>query len=116
LFADGFVIPPTRWLVSLVTPLTVAAWGIRKKSLIMSGAVLGKNSGGQNFFFSLKIILIPCQVRGKGGELFIKKKYTYLLEYHIPLLVFEYHAPPYKSCSPINVKFIDVFCLKAMLT
>jgi hypothetical protein len=47
---DGFVIPPTRWLASLVTPLAVAAWGIRKKSLVISGAVLGKNPNGQNFF------------------------------------------------------------------
>jgi hypothetical protein len=44
MLTDGFVIPPTRWLVSIVTPLTFAAWGIRKKSLVMSGAVLGEYS------------------------------------------------------------------------
>ncbi|XP_021925954.1 transmembrane protein 19 isoform X2 [Zootermopsis nevadensis] len=38
---DGFVIPPTRWFISLVTPLAIAAWGIRKNSLVVSGAVLG---------------------------------------------------------------------------
>lgn len=38
---DDFVIPPTRWLISILTPFAVAAWGIRKKSLVISGAVLG---------------------------------------------------------------------------
>ncbi|XP_069700668.1 transmembrane protein 19 isoform X2 [Periplaneta americana] len=38
---DGFVIPPTRWLVSVITPLVVAAWGLRKKNLVISGAILG---------------------------------------------------------------------------
>jgi hypothetical protein len=30
-------------------------------------------------FFSLKINVMPCQVRGKGGELFVKKWYNCLL-------------------------------------
>lgn len=47
---DGFVIPPTRWLVSIITPFAVAAWGIRKKSLVISGAVLGKYSILCHFF------------------------------------------------------------------
>jgi hypothetical protein len=31
-------------------------------------------------FFSLKINVMPCQVRGKGGELFVKKRYNCLLK------------------------------------
>ncbi|KAJ9593299.1 hypothetical protein L9F63_015174 [Diploptera punctata] len=38
---DGLVIPPTRWLAAIVTPLAFAAWGLHKKSLVVSGAVLG---------------------------------------------------------------------------
>lgn len=38
---DGFVIPPTRWLVSIITPLAFSVWGVRKKSLVLSGAILG---------------------------------------------------------------------------
>jgi hypothetical protein len=41
---DGFVIPPTRWLVSIIVPLAISAWGIRKKSLVLSGAILGEYS------------------------------------------------------------------------
>ncbi|XP_068082466.1 transmembrane protein 19 isoform X6 [Anabrus simplex] len=35
------VIPPTRWLTATITPLAIAAWGLRKKSVDKSGAVLG---------------------------------------------------------------------------
>lgn len=38
---DGPVIPPTRWFASVVIPLIVAAWGLRRKSLDRSGAILG---------------------------------------------------------------------------
>lgn len=38
---DGLVIPPTRWLAAIITPLAFAAWGLHKKSLVISGAILG---------------------------------------------------------------------------
>ncbi|PSN47157.1 Transmembrane protein 19 [Blattella germanica] len=38
---DGLVIAPTRWLAAIITPVAVAGWGLRKKSLVLSGAVLG---------------------------------------------------------------------------
>jgi len=38
---DGFVIPPTRWLFSIIIPLAFTLWGIRKKSLVLSGGILG---------------------------------------------------------------------------
>ncbi|XP_065339888.1 transmembrane protein 19 [Cloeon dipterum] len=37
----GSVIPPTRWLMSMVIPLAFVAWGLKKRSLNTSGAVLG---------------------------------------------------------------------------
>lgn len=57
---DGFVIPPTRWLVSIVTPFAVAAWGIRKKSLVISGAVLGKYSILRPFLWMFTTEISKC--------------------------------------------------------
>nr|CAD7589473.1 unnamed protein product [Timema genevievae] len=36
------VIPPTRWLFSVIFPLVMATFGLRRKSLDTSGALLGK--------------------------------------------------------------------------
>lgn len=38
---DEVVIPPTRWLASTIIPLAITMWGLRKKSLDKTGAVLG---------------------------------------------------------------------------
>ncbi|XP_075220170.1 transmembrane protein 19 isoform X1 [Lycorma delicatula] len=42
LWADQYdEVPPTRWFAATLIPLLVATWGLKKKSLCMSGAVLG---------------------------------------------------------------------------
>ncbi|XP_071446618.1 transmembrane protein 19 isoform X2 [Hetaerina americana] len=39
--SEDMVIPPTRWFTSIVTPLVVTLWGLKRKSLNRSGAALG---------------------------------------------------------------------------
>lgn len=38
---EDLVISPWRWLASVMIPLLFAFWGLRKKSLDLSGAILG---------------------------------------------------------------------------
>ena len=33
---------PMRWLVSVLTPLLIAHWGLKRKSIDWSGAISGK--------------------------------------------------------------------------
>ena len=39
--SDMAVIPPTRWLAAVLTPLLIIAHSLRKKSLDKSGGILG---------------------------------------------------------------------------
>ncbi|XP_046390966.1 transmembrane protein 19 isoform X2 [Ischnura elegans] len=38
---EDVVVPPTRWFASIVTPLVMIIWGLKRKSLSPSGAALG---------------------------------------------------------------------------
>lgn len=38
---DGTAISPTRWLFSILVPVLLAAYGLRRKSVNRSGAILG---------------------------------------------------------------------------
>jgi hypothetical protein len=39
--AGDNVIPPMRWFMSIMIPLAFVGWGLKKKSLDKSGAILG---------------------------------------------------------------------------
>lgn len=36
------VISPWRWLAAVLIPIVVALWGLKRKSIDLSGAILGK--------------------------------------------------------------------------
>ncbi|XP_014242309.1 transmembrane protein 19 isoform X2 [Cimex lectularius] len=56
------VIPPTRWLMSTLAPMLVVSWGLKKKSLNKSGAIVGLFIGFiltlSNYGFMLSLIVM----------------------------------------------------------
>lgn len=73
---EHLVVSPWRWLTAVVIPIFMAFWGLRRKSVDVSGAVLGNAILLQ--FFNVRKLRIPCDLNIKYVCLYIignKRKY-----------------------------------------